>query len=133
MLKVRNLLEEEYISLCEFWKFWRFPAPKREMLPNDFKYSVAVTNEENIVCAGFLYITPSAFCFIEFIVSNPSVRDRIIRREALILLIDTISSLATKMGFKLMFTFVKNENLINKYLECGFVKGSASIEMIKKL
>jgi len=133
MLKIRNLKEEDYPTLVEFWKFWRFPAPTRDMLPNDLRYSVAVTIDEVIVCAGFLYVTPSSFCWFEFVISNPNVKDKKVRKESLSLLINTATELAKKMGFKIIYSSLNNPNLINTYLDCGFIKGSKAIEMIKNL
>ena len=133
MLTLRNLEEKDYETLCEYWKWWKFPAPTRGMLPKDLSYSFAVIYEDNILSAGFLYVTPSEIAWLEFIISNPHIKDRIIRQDALYLLIDTICSVAKNMGFKSMFTSVKNENLIHRYLNCGFVKGTTSIEMIKIL
>ena len=124
---------EDYPELVTWWKWFRFPAPSVGMLPNKMKDGIIISQNGENICAAFLYRTPSEFCFIEYTVSNPAIKDKKIRREALILLNNTISSLGTKMGFKLMFTFVKNENLINVNLDSGFVKGSSSVEMIKKL
>jgi hypothetical protein len=133
MLTLRNLEEKDYETLLEYWKFWRFPAPTRGMLPKDLSYSFAVIYEGNILSAGFLYVTPSEIAWLEFIISNPKIKDKEIRSNALYLLIDTICQVAKNMGFKSMFTSVKNENLIKKYADCGFIKGSTSIEMIKIL
>ena len=132
-MEYRFTNSDDYDTLVEFWKWHRFPAPKFEMLPNQMLDGIAVIQDDVILTAGFLYRTPSTFCWLEFIVSNYAIKDRIIRREALILLIDTISLLATKLGFKTIFTSVKNESLIKRYTDCGYIKGSTSFEMIKLL
>jgi len=133
MLTLRNLEEKDYETLCEYWRFWRFPAPTRGMLPKDLSYSFAVIYEDKILTAGFLYVTPSEIAWLEFIISNPNIKDKDIRSNALYLLIDTICQVAKNMGFKSVFTSVKNENLIHRYLHCGFSIGTSSTEMIKIL
>jgi hypothetical protein len=133
-LKIRRLTENDYETLCQYWKFWRFPAPSREMLPQDIGDSIAVILEKEIVCAGFLYATTSKIYWLEFIVSSPNVKDRKVRKNALGLLIDAISQLAKQSGAKTIYSSLKNDNLINHYLDCGYVKGSVNCtEMIKIL
>jgi len=132
-MKTRFTTPEDYPELVTWWKWFRFPAPAPDMLPNNLKDGIMISiNGENI-CAGFIYRTPSSFAWLEFIVSNPAIKDKSIRKESLELLINTITEMAKKLGFKLIFTSVKNENLINKYTDCGYVKGSHSYEMVKIL
>lgn len=132
-MEYRFTNSDDYDTLVEFWKWHRFPAPKFEMLPNEMRDGIAVIQDNVILTAGFLYRTPSTFCFLEFIVSNPAIKDRKIREESINLLIEVISNVAKKMNFKIMFTFVKNDNLINKLKNNDFITGSHSFEMVKIL
>jgi len=133
-MEYRLTTREDYPELVEWWKFWRFRPPTIEMLPNLMNDGIIISENGVNIFAGFIYRTPSAFCFMEFIVSNPSIKDRKLRKEALSFLIEVISQLASKMGFKLVYSSIKNESLINHYLDNGFVKGSLNCtEMIKIL
>ena len=125
---------EDYPELVTWWKWFRFEPPTIEMLPNKLKDGIIISQNGSNICSGFLYRTPSNMCWLEFIVSNPNVKDRELRKEALSLLIDVISQLAKKMGFSIVYSSLKNESLINHYLDNGFVKGSLNCtEMIKIL
>ena len=132
-METRFTTPEDYPELVTWWKWFRFPAPLPETLPNNLKDGIMISHNGENVCAGFIYRTPSAFAWLEFIVSNPHIKDKSIRKESLELLINTISQVAKNLGFKVIFTSVKNENLINKYLDCGFTKESHSFEMVKML
>ena len=132
-LKTRLTTKEDYRELVSWWKWHRFTPPTADMLPNNLKDGVMVSLDGVNCCAGFIYRTPSSFCWCEYIVSNPEVKDKKIRTEALTLLINSITELSKNMNFKIIFTSVKNENLINKYASCGYLKGTSTTEMIKVL
>lgn len=123
--KVSFLEEGDYVELCDWWKFWRFPVPPREALPSDGLGGIKVSytnefKEEIDVCAGFLYSTNSSLCWLEFVVSNPRVRDKKVRQECLSLLIEDICLKAKNNGYGAVFSSLKSESLINKYKEVGF-------------
>lgn len=132
MFDWRYLKEDDYDTLVTWWKWFRFPAPVKEMLPGNGTGGVVVFKDGVLICAGFLYQTNSAFCFLEYIISNPKYRDKD-RKEAIEYLIKILSDLGAKLGHKLMFSFVNNENLINRFESAGFIKGSKSFEFIKKI
>ncbi len=126
----------DYETLCEWGEYWRFPLPPKDFLPHSgiLFNGILVYREEQELCAGFIYETNSAVCWMEYIISNPYVRDRDLRKECINYLIDCLSEMARNKGFKYIFTTVKNENLINKYIDNGFVEGTkGSTEMIKIL
>ena len=133
MFSIRNLEENDYETLCEYWKWFRFPAPAREMLPLDIGDGIAVSFNNEIVCAGFLYATSSPSLFwIEWIVSNPKVKDKILREQSIILLINSITELAKQMGAKAIFTSLKHKSLLKHFDKCGYsIDSSTAIEMIK--
>lgn len=130
-MKVRTTSVEDYPELTEWWKWFRFPAPSIAMLPNNMDDGIMVSKDGINICAGFIYSTPSVIYWCEYIVSNPNVRDNTTRKEAIELLINTISQVATDMGAKAIFTSVKNENLLNRYLSCGYIRSSNTTELIK--
>jgi hypothetical protein len=130
-MEFRYIEQSDYETLVDWWKFWKFPAPPIEMLPD----SGVIVNKDGVdICAGFIYFTNSKTCWIEFIVSNPNVRQKEDRREAIISLIDILCSIGKNNGYTIAYTSLKNQSLQNKYLECGFIEGSKNCnEYIKRL
>ena len=90
-------------------------------------------NDEPI-CAGYMYVTNSKVVLLEWIVSSFKFKDKQVRKEALYMLIETITSLATALDKKYVYSILKNKPLINIYEELGFSRGENNgQEMIKKL
>jgi hypothetical protein len=127
---IRWLKESDYPELLQWWKDFRFPAPPQSMLPDNGTCGVMISKGDINVCAGFLYFTNSSVAMCEFVVSNFQYKDKD-RTEALSLLYAAIESAAKEQGYKLLFSTVKNEALINRMLSFGWSKGSVSTEMIK--
>lgn len=130
-MEFRYIEQSDYEMLVDWWKFWRFPAPPIEMLPD----SGVIVNKDGVdICAGFIYFTNSKTCWIEFIVSNPNVKQKEDRREAIANVIEVLCSIGKNNGYTIAYTSLKNESLQNKYLECGFIEGSKNCnEYIKRL
>ena len=84
------------------------------------------------VCCGFLYSTSSSSMFyMEFIVSNPNIKDKGVRSKSLEYLIQGLLTLAETAGASVVFTVSRNASILKKYEENGFVKGSKnSTEMV---
>lgn len=127
----RYFQEEDYNMLLEWWKFWKFTPPALDMLPT----SGVIVNKDGVdLCAGFVYFTNSKMCWIEFIVSNPNVRQKEDRREAITNVVDILCSVAKNNDYSVAYASLKNYNLEKKYLECGFILGSTNCnEYIKIL
>jgi hypothetical protein len=127
----RYFEDDDYNTLVDWWKFWRFAPPSLENLPT----SGVIVNKDGVdICAGFIYFTNSKMCWIEFIVSNPSVKQKEDRREAIMKVIDILCSVGKENGYELAYTSLKNSNLEEKYLESGFILGSTNCnEYIKIL
>ena len=133
-LDLRLTHKKDYEELVTWWKWFRFEPPAIDLLPNNMKDGIMITLGDQNICAGFVYRTTSGFCWVEFIVSNPLIKDRKVRKDALTLLIDSLSVFAKKTGAKVIYTSLKNESLINHYKSCGYVLGSKGCqEMIKIL
>lgn len=134
-MEVRYLSENDYETiLTEWWKGWRWTPPSREMLPQNGTGGVIVSIDGEDICAGFIYFTNSSMAWLEYIVSNPSYKERGNRKIALKKLINVLSSLANDNGFKYIYTSLKNKHLIDRYSECGFISGDSNCqEMIKIL
>jgi len=131
-MEVRFLDDRDYDVLSQWWKDWRWSAPPKDMLPQDGRGGLMVSKDGEDICAGFVYFTNSKTAWIEYIVSNFQYRQDD-RKEAIELLIKSLVEVAAETnGTKYFYTSLKNKNLINRYAECGFEKGSNNCtEMIK--
>lgn len=129
MTDVRLVTKEVYDDiLCKWWKDWRWTPPPFDMLPNT---GIIIYKNDIPVCAGFIYYTNSKAAWVEYIVSNFNYRE--FDRDNLIeLVINTLGELAKDNGFNYLYTSLNNKHLINKYINCGWMKGSSECqEMIK--
>lgn len=130
MYSVRVLTEEDYPVLCRWWKENRFPAPPQDCLPSNGTGGIMVSKGEIDICAGFIYFTNSKLSWIEFPVADFNYRGND-RAEALQFLINELTGIAQRQGFKAVFSSVKNQNLINHFDACGFTKNKNTTEVIK--
>jgi len=138
ILVSRGLNESDYDKMVEWGKFWRFPIPPKEFLPNDGLCGIAIVSgdgeDEEVLCTGLIYETNSKACWMEYIISNPQVRDKEVRTKALNFLIQSLVQVAKEWEYKWVFTSVKNQNLIKRYSDNGFVVGTqGTTEMLKVL
>ena len=131
-LNIKPLSDKDYDNiLCEWWKDWKWTAPAKDFLP-DTGYMVYYNDEP--ICAGYMYVTNSNVVLLEWIISNFEFKDRKIRKEALFMLIQTITSLSANLGKKYVYSILKSKSLIEIYQELGFGKGGQNgTEMIKKI
>jgi len=135
LYNARMLEESDYEILVEWWDWWKFTPPPRDFLPENGTCGVIIEDSKGVPhCAGFLYLTNSGAAWVEFIVSNPDIKDKTVRKLMLNGLINAISSYAKSNDVKWIFTSVKNKSLIDRYSDCGFTVGSKeTTEMIKRL
>lgn len=106
----RWITTEDYDTLVEWWKFWRFCPPTREVLPDNGLSGIVVTDDDDKpICAGFIYYTNSPIAWIEFIVSNPEVKDKKIRHESLVFLINELSGIALLNNRKVIYSSLKRK------------------------
>ena len=123
MFKIRLLTDDDYPTLSEWWVAGKFPVPPKDFLPEDGKGGLMVHKDDVEICAGYLFFTNSKMAWLEFIVSNHEYKEKD-RKEAICFLINELTHIAKSKGFKIVFTSVKNENLVNRFKECGYVIGS---------
>lgn len=131
---VRPLTDHDYDNtLTKWWKQWRWEAPGRDFLPDDGKGGIMISKDGIDICAGYIYFTNSKAVWIEFIVSSIEYKDHD-RKDAILFLIDTLSYYGKENGAKYAYVSLRNQALINKYLECGFEVGSIGCtELVKVL
>lgn len=129
---VRKLTVEDYDNyLVKWWKAWGWEPIPRDFLPEDGTSGLMVTKGDENICAGFLYLTNAKVCLTEFVVSNNEYREKD-RSEAIELLIDCILELANDNGYKYAHVILKNNSLVNKYLDAGYTVSDKKVtEMIK--
>ena len=134
-MEFRYLKHEDYDnSLVGWWKGWRWTPPSRDMLPENGCGGVIASKDGIDICAGFIYMTNSKTAWIEYIISNPEYKDRSNRNEAIEMVINVLTLIAKDKGFKYAYTSLKNQHLIKKYNNCGFMIGDSNCqEMIKIL
>lgn len=134
-LTVRTLEKSDYQDiLVGWWNDWGWTPPAIDFLPQEGTGGLMVMDGEEPVCAGFMYATNSAVAWVDWIISSKTYRGRVKRKEAIQLLILTLTEIAKESGFKYVYALLKNRSLIEAYMEIGYVKGDESAtEMIKAL
>lgn len=133
-LNFSQLEEQDYETICEFWNFWNFSPIPRNCLPNNGLGGLKMTDDQGtIICAGFLFETNSGIAWIDFIVANPSIKDKKVRYDAQIELISLLTVEAEEKGFSAVFASISNPHLIKKYVEVGYTPTPNTTELIIKL
>ena len=134
-LYIRELNENDYDEiLVEWWKQWGWLPPKRDFLPDNGKGGIIVFDQDVPVCAGFMYITNSKVAWVDWIISNKEYTKKPQRKDAIKLLVSALTNICEKSGNKYIYALIKNESLINTYIDLGYTKGSTyTTEMIKIL
>jgi len=135
MFTLRPLHESDYDNiLLGWWTDWGWVAPMKDMLPQDGIGGVIVYDEDEPVCAGFLYMTNSKMAWVEWVISNKNYRKKPQRKEAIVYLIETLTNIAKNNGATFAYTVVKNKSLSAIYEQVGYIDGDNNIkEMIKSL
>jgi hypothetical protein len=134
-LYIRPLIPTDYDNtLCQWWHDWRWSPPLRDFLPDNGTGGYMVYDGDTPICAGFMYTTNSKAVWCDWIISNLKYKDREKRKEALSLLIETISKEAKSLDKKYVYALIKNKPLINVYKKQGFIEGATySHELIKTI
>ena len=127
------LQHEDYDNILKgWWKDWEWEAPSRDFLPQDGQGGIMVWDGDTPVCAGFLYNTNSKVAWVDWIISNKEYKES--RKEALSILIQTLTSVAKNLDNKFAYALIKHNGLIGVYEQQGYTTGdSYNKEMIKVL
>lgn len=134
-LTVRGLNKTDYDNiLLGWWSDWGWTAPPKDFLPNDGTGGIMVLDGDEPICAGFLYQTNSNVVWVDWIISSKQYRNKEKRRDALDLLIASLTKLGRDTGSKYAYALIKNQSLINRYQKFGYIKSDTyTNEMIKPL
>lgn len=129
---IRLLNDTDYEDiLIGWWKDWRWTAPPKDFLPN---IGVIVYDGGTPICAGYIYTTNSKVAWVDWIISNFNYKNKENRKQALTLLVDTLTNISKDSGSKYCYALIKNKSLINTYKELGYTEGDLyTSEMIKVL
>ena len=132
---IRPLGETDYEDiLVGWWKDWKWTPPLKDFLPSDGKGGVMVLDNDIPVCAGFVYMTNSKVAWVDWIISNKEYKKKPQRKEALDLLITTLTNICKDTGNKYCYALIKNKSLIKTYETLGYNSAdSYTQEMIKVL
>lgn len=133
-MTIRKLIDSDYENiLIEWWQAWGWDAPKRDFLPDNGTGGLIVFDDDTPVCAGFVYVTNSSVCWVDWIISSRDYKKKPNRRVAIDLLIESLTRLCENNGAKYGYALIKNPSLIKVYENAGYQKAdNYNIEMIKK-
>jgi|TARA_R110002096_G_scaffold288595_2_gene482403 hypothetical protein len=142
-LNFRTLKEEDYETICTWWKWWRWPVLPKASLPDNGKCGFMVEKNDEIdkfgniinkpIVAGFLYLTNSSIVLLEWIVSNPDYKESD-RKDAIELLINEAEKFCKGMGVTTMFSIGRNKHLLQTHEKLGWHVGKKlSHEIIKNI
>ena len=132
-LTFRPLKEEDYQTICAWWKWWRWPEIPREMLPDNGKSGFMIQKGETPIVSCFLFITNSKGAKLEWIVSNPKYKEKD-RKQAIEMLINEVETICKNMGYKYIFSIGRNKHLIETHKKLGWlVDKKPSYEIIKTI
>ena len=134
-LYVKELNETDYEDiLVGWWKQWGWEPPQKDFLPNNGKGGIMVYEGDTPICAGYMYITNSKVSWVDWIISNKEYTNKPQRRDAIKLLVSTLTEICRTTGSKYVYALIKNQSLIKTYNELGYIEGdSYTSEMIKAL
>lgn len=134
-LTVRALTKLDYQEiLVGWWNDWGWTPPQADFLPQDGTGGIMVMDGDEPVCAGFLYTTNSSVAWVDWIVSSKTYRKKPHRKQALQVLINSLTEVGGNTGHKYIYALIKHPGLIETYEKLGFIKGdSYTSEMIKAL
>ena len=134
-LIVRKLNSADYDSiLVGWWKDWGWQAPSKDFLPENGEGGIIVFDNEEPICAGFMYITNSKVAWVDWIISSKTYNVKPNRKEAIRLLVSSLTQFCKSSGSKYAYALIKNKSLEKVYGSIGYAKGdSYTSEMIKIL
>lgn len=132
-LYIRELNENDYDNiLVAWWKQWGWEPPQKDFLPDNGKGGIIVYDQDTPICAGFMYITNSKVAWVDWIISNKEYAKKPHRKDAIKLLVSSLTGICKNTGSKYVYALIKSRHLIETYQELGYIKGDTYTgEMIK--
>ena len=102
---VRKLTEQDYSMLVDWWKWWRWSPPSKNLLPDNGTGGIIIEKNNIPVVAGFLYFTNSEMVLLEWIISNPKYKESD-RKDAIEMLINVSEQVCRKENKKYSNSFI---------------------------
>ena len=129
---IRKLKVSDLDTLKAWWAAYPdWGAPPVDMLPGNGTTGFIVEHKQTPVVAGFIYFTNAKVSWLEWIISNPTFKNK---KEAIFLLINTIEQVLKEKQTKYVFSICRNKNLKKYFKELGYhVDDKPSYEIIKTI
>lgn len=125
-MNIRLVNDSDYDMLCGWWDDWGWTPPQKDFLP-----TIGVVVEE--VAAGFLYVTNSKVCWVDWIISDKNYRGED-RDDIINVVLASLEEISKDYDAKFLYALIKHKKLMEKYEAMGYVKGdSDAVEMIKSI
>jgi len=108
----RSFKEGDYETCCVWWKLYEKHGevmPKKSLLPDDGGY--VVVKEGRLVASCFLYLTNSAIGYIDYLIADPTYREKD-RLELLLDLAARVTAVAIDNGCESIWAMTKNKGVI---------------------
>lgn len=132
-LTVRALQESDWDTLQEWWTKWKWPIMSKEMLPLNGCGGLMIYKGDQLIAAGFLYLSNSKVAWLDWVISNPEYKESD-RKQALVLLIDELEKIALTQDYSIIISIARNKSLINIHKELGYtIDENPSYEISKKI
>ena len=110
----RYLEESDWDTLKEWWDYWPgVKAPSKDFLPDNGTGGIMIEENGTPIIACFIYQTNSSTAMLEWLISNPNYRGKKKRDRALEALIISAQAVVKSMGYKSVFTMLRQQKLIN--------------------
>lgn len=106
-----------YETACEWWEAQGWSPMPKEALP---QIGIISFDDETPVAVCWLYQTDSTMAVMEWMVANPEVRDKTVRKRGIESVMLALQDVAKSMGFKTIFTSTKNRPYMKKLENVGF-------------
>ncbi len=105
-LVIDNFIHQsDYQTYCELWNDYGVNAPDIDVLS---RYGFKVTQDNKMICAGFLYDTGCSMCMFEWFIVNKNAKKEV-RGEALNKLLEKITYCAKMANYKYIYTATDSE------------------------
>ena len=117
MFEVKPYTKDDYQTVSQWWKQWDWEGIPEAFLPEN---GLIVTHDEMPVCAAFIYKTDTPIYWIENYISDIEA-DKVIRSDALDLLILSCIEKAKDMGALVAMSSIKHNGLGKRLEKSGFV------------
>jgi hypothetical protein len=117
MFEVKTYTADDYETVSLWWKQWEWAGIPEAFLPEN---GLIVTAEGTPVCAAFIYRTDTPIYWVENYISDKTA-DKIIRSDALDLLVLASIEKAKDMGALVVMSSIKHTGLGRRLEKSGFV------------